>query len=144
AEVEQGARLPIDQGAVGVSRQPDRRALRLRVARRLRQLVPFLWRLELGIRRTRVHAPAHCQHQRPAYLREPAQIPLAVGTAAGRSPRVVRARVVATRREAEHALQITTGRPATLAPRGIVTSPHALASQAGVDVLRAGGSAVDA
>ena len=41
-------------------------------------------------------------------------------------------------------MQITTGRPVTLAPRGIVTSPHALASQAGVDVLRAGGSAVDA
>jgi gamma-glutamyltranspeptidase/glutathione hydrolase len=41
-------------------------------------------------------------------------------------------------------MQITTGRPATLAPKGMVTSPHALASQAGVDVLRAGGSAVDA
>ena len=41
-------------------------------------------------------------------------------------------------------MQITTGRPVTLAPRGMVTSPHALASQAGVDVLRAGGSAVDA
>jgi gamma-glutamyltranspeptidase/glutathione hydrolase len=41
-------------------------------------------------------------------------------------------------------LEITTGRSVTLAPRGIVTSPHALASQAGVDVLRAGGSAVDA
>src|SRR6187399_2822331 len=39
---------------------------------------------------------------------------------------------------------MTTGRPVTLAPRGIVTSPHTLASQAGVDVLRAGGSAVDA
>ena len=37
-----------------------------------------------------------------------------------------------------------TGRPATLAPNGMVTCPHALASQAGVDVLRAGGSAVDA
>jgi gamma-glutamyltranspeptidase len=37
-----------------------------------------------------------------------------------------------------------TGRPVTLAPNGIVTSPHALASSAGVDVLRAGGSAVDA
>src|SRR5215468_6741716 len=41
-------------------------------------------------------------------------------------------------------LDITTGRPATLAPNGLVTSPHALASAAGVDVLRAGGSAIDA
>ena len=31
-----------------------------------------------------------------------------------------------------------------MAPKGMVTCPHALASQAGVDVLRAGGSAVDA
>ena len=41
-------------------------------------------------------------------------------------------------------LQITTGRPVTMAPRGMVTCPHSLASQAGVEVLRAGGSAVDA
>ena len=41
-------------------------------------------------------------------------------------------------------MDITTGRPVTLAPNGMVTSPHSLASQAGVDVLRAGGSAVDA
>lgn len=41
-------------------------------------------------------------------------------------------------------MDIRTGRPVTLAPRGMVTSPHALASSAGVDVLRAGGSAVDA
>jgi gamma-glutamyltranspeptidase/glutathione hydrolase len=39
---------------------------------------------------------------------------------------------------------ITSGRPATMAPRGMVTSPHSLASAAGVDALRAGGSAVDA
>ena len=39
---------------------------------------------------------------------------------------------------------ILTGRPATLAPNGMVTSPHSLASAAGVDVLRAGGTAVDA
>jgi gamma-glutamyltranspeptidase len=39
---------------------------------------------------------------------------------------------------------IDTGRPPTLAARGMVSSPHALASGAGVDVLRAGGSAVDA
>ena len=31
-----------------------------------------------------------------------------------------------------------------MAPQGMVTCPHSLASQAGVDVLRAGGSAVDA
>jgi gamma-glutamyltranspeptidase len=41
-------------------------------------------------------------------------------------------------------MDIRTGRPATLSPRGMVTSPHSLASAAGVDVLRAGGSAVDA
>lgn len=41
-------------------------------------------------------------------------------------------------------MQITTGRPVTMGPKGMVTSPHSLASQAGVDVLRAGGSAVDA
>ena len=41
-------------------------------------------------------------------------------------------------------MKITTGRPATLAPHGMVTCSHSLASQAGIDVLRAGGSAVDA
>src|SRR3954447_22569454 len=40
--------------------------------------------------------------------------------------------------------EILTGRPATIAPNGLVTSPHSLASAAGVDVLRAGGSAGDA
>lgn len=39
---------------------------------------------------------------------------------------------------------IQTGRPVTLGTRGMVTSPHSLASAAGSDVLRAGGSAVDA
>ena len=41
-------------------------------------------------------------------------------------------------------MEIRAGRPATLSPNGMVTSPHALASQAGADVLREGGSAVDA
>jgi gamma-glutamyltranspeptidase/glutathione hydrolase len=39
---------------------------------------------------------------------------------------------------------ITTGRPATMAMSGMVASPHSLASAAGFDALRAGGSAVDA
>ncbi len=37
-----------------------------------------------------------------------------------------------------------TGRPATMGPRGMVVSPHSLASQAGLEMLKAGGSAVDA
>ena len=41
-------------------------------------------------------------------------------------------------------MEIRAGRPATLSPNGMVTSPHALASRAGADVLREGGSAVDA
>ena len=41
-------------------------------------------------------------------------------------------------------MDIRTGRPVTLATQGMVTSPHSLASSAGVDVLRAGGSAIDA
>ena len=41
-------------------------------------------------------------------------------------------------------MEISTGRPVTMGPKGMVTCPHSLASQAGVDVLRAGGSAVDA
>ncbi len=38
----------------------------------------------------------------------------------------------------------TTGRPVTLARRGMVCSPHTLASQAGLSILKAGGTAVDA
>ncbi|MFT5171954.1 MAG: gamma-glutamyltranspeptidase [Gammaproteobacteria bacterium] len=40
--------------------------------------------------------------------------------------------------------ELITGRPVTMAPSGMVTSPHALASEVGVAALRAGGSAVDA
>ena len=35
-------------------------------------------------------------------------------------------------------------RPVTMAPHGLVSSPHYLASQAGVDILKKGGTAVDA
>lgn len=41
-------------------------------------------------------------------------------------------------------MQFQTGRAPTLAPNGMVTCPHSLASSAGADVLRAGGSAIDA
>src|SRR3954466_6112201 len=41
-------------------------------------------------------------------------------------------------------IDIQAGRPATLSSKGMVTSPHALASQAGAAVLRDGGTAVDA
>jgi gamma-glutamyltranspeptidase/glutathione hydrolase len=42
------------------------------------------------------------------------------------------------------AIDFPTGRPPTLALRGMVVSPHALASEAGTEILKAGGSAVDA
>ena len=41
-------------------------------------------------------------------------------------------------------MDIRTGRPVTLASNGMVTSPHSLSTAAGLDVLRAGGSAIDA
>jgi gamma-glutamyltranspeptidase len=41
-------------------------------------------------------------------------------------------------------IEFRAGRPAVLSPHGMVTSPHALASRAGAEMLRDGGSAIDA
>ena len=41
-------------------------------------------------------------------------------------------------------IEFSAGRPAARSPHGMVTSPHVLASRAGADVLREGGTAVDA
>jgi gamma-glutamyltranspeptidase len=41
-------------------------------------------------------------------------------------------------------IEFSAGRPATRSSGGMVTSPHALASSAGAEVLREGGSAIDA
>ena len=41
-------------------------------------------------------------------------------------------------------IEMHTCRPPTLAPRGMVACPHALASEAGVEILKVGGSAVNA
>src|SRR5262249_12382688 len=38
---------------------------------------------------------------------------------------------------------VRAGRPAVVSSQGMVTSPHVLASQAGAEVLRDGGSAID-
>jgi oxamate amidohydrolase len=43
-----------------------------------------------------------------------------------------------------HANGPRTGRPPTHAPRGVVVTPHYLASSAGLNILQSGGSAVDA
>src|SRR3990172_3715645 len=45
-----------------------------------------------------------------------------------------------SRKEAD----VETGRPVTMARDGMVSCPPALASEAGVEILKAGGSAVDA
>src|SRR6202521_2746677 len=39
---------------------------------------------------------------------------------------------------------VETGRPVTIARNGMVSSPHEQASEAGAEILKAGGSAVDA
>ena len=41
-------------------------------------------------------------------------------------------------------MKVRAGRPVVRSSRGLVTSPHVLASQAGAEVLKEGGSAIDA
>ncbi len=60
------ARLPPDQGTLGLPRKPHRRPFRLRVARRQRQLVSFLRQRELGIQSRRFDGASLRLYQRPA------------------------------------------------------------------------------
>src|SRR5207247_1751157 len=79
AQVGARARLPPDQGTVGLRGPPHRRALRLRVARRRRPLVPQLRQRELGDRRRWPDDAPLRQHQRPADHGKRAQVLLAAG-----------------------------------------------------------------
>src|SRR5581483_975375 len=125
----------------------------LRMAARARQGDGHPWRIGL-LRRRRVRASR--RHTRAALLRA-AGCPAGDGRVhreSGRSRPTARARACREHPHLLHAhadagapawiMMISTGRPPTLAPQGMVACPHALASAAGVDVLRAGGSAVDA
>ena len=79
AQMGEGTRLPPDQGSLGLRGRAHRGALRVRVARRLRPLVPLVRQRELGVRRARAHAPASREHQRPGHHRSRAQVSLAAG-----------------------------------------------------------------
>ncbi len=61
-KVASRARLSPHQRTVGLRRRTNRRALRLRMPRRLRQLVPLLRKRKLGVRRL----PASCITAMPA------------------------------------------------------------------------------
>ena len=71
------ARLPAEEGALELHRQPHLGALRLRVPRRLGPLVARARQRAVGVRRARPHAPPRSQHQRRRDRRERAEIPLA-------------------------------------------------------------------
>ena len=64
-----GAGLCTAQGAVGLHREPDRRPVPLRVARRRRPVVALVRQRELGVRPGWIHEPARGQHQRRPYRR---------------------------------------------------------------------------
>src|SRR5215469_10873189 len=53
-----------------------------------------LWQRELGVRRTRPDAPAHCQHQRPSDQRKRAPISQAAWSPSRRSPVLERSRIL--------------------------------------------------
>src|SRR4051812_19464617 len=78
------------KGVVGLRRRSHRRPVRLRMARRLGHVVPFLRERELGVRRPRADATAVRQHQRPAHRRVRPPVRLAAGPPSRRSSRARR------------------------------------------------------
>src|SRR4051794_41840027 len=76
-----GARLPADQGPLGVRRKSYRRALPIRMARRERPVVSLLRQRAVGVRRARPDAAARSVNQRRGDCGEGPAVSL-VGTGA--------------------------------------------------------------
>src|SRR6476619_6855653 len=84
-----------------------------------------------------------CANELPAGSRDEARAP----TAHGRFPAATSGnsyRTLPTRRDMMPVLMTGTRFPEARAPRGMVATPHLLATQSGVAALRAGGNALDA
>ena len=88
------ARLPTDQGGLGPCRQPHRGALRVRVSRRQRVVVPRLWQRELAVRRRRIDGAAGSPASTNTRSGRTRQVSLAARPPARRSPGTQRIRLL--------------------------------------------------